>query len=200
MKYLFRYLVISILFVQFSAAELRAQNADISILRKINVNRNTKLDPAFRFFSNTMIPVSVATPLCLLGVGLNNHDRILTKQGIIAGASFLTCSIITVSFKYGVKRKRPFVQYDDIQKAGEAGSYSFPSGHTSSVFATATALSLAFPKWYVIAPSFAWATAVAYSRLHLGVHFPTDVIAGALIGAGASLLCHESQYWVLPKR
>lgn len=88
--------------------------------------------------------------------------------------------------KYGFNRKRPFVTYPDlITKKSEAGSPSFPSGHTSQAFATATSLSLAYPKWYVIAPSLLWAGAVGYSRMELGVHYPSDVLVGALIGIGS---------------
>jgi membrane-associated phospholipid phosphatase len=190
-SFLFVFLVLSV-----SAGGLQAQNPDISILRKINPHRNTRLDPSFRFLSNTMIPVSCAMPLSLICAGLNNQDPVLTKKGLVCGASFLLSTAVTLTFKYSVKRKRPFAVYEDIQRSADAGPYSFPSGHTSSAFATATALSLAFPKWYVVAPSFVWASAVAFSRLHLGVHYPTDVIAGILIGVGSSLLCHESQYWV----
>jgi undecaprenyl-diphosphatase len=64
--------------------------------------------------------------------------------------------------------------------------YSFPSGHTSSSFSAVTALSRAYPKWYVIAPSFLWAASVGYSRMYLGVHYPTDVTAGAVLGVGTS--------------
>ena len=170
---------------------LSAQNADIRLLRKINLNRNTGLDPAFRFISNSVAPVSIALPVCLGGNGILNHDPVLIRQGIVAGAGILLANALSVSLKYAVHRKRPFAEYDDIQKAGRAGPYSFPSGHTTSSFAAATSLCLAFPRWYVIAPSCLWAGLVAYSRLHLGVHFPSDVLAGILIGAGSSLICYE---------
>jgi len=65
-----------------------------------------------------------------------------------------------------------------------------PSGHTSTAFATATALTLQYPKWYVIAPSYVYAGLVGYSRMHPGVHHPSDVLAGALIGAGCAYLSH----------
>ncbi|WP_256604704.1 phosphatase PAP2 family protein [Sphingobacterium multivorum] len=67
-----------------------------------------------------------------------------------------------------------------------AGGYSFPSGHTSSAFATASALSRAYSKWYVVAPSLLWASSVGYSRMYLGVHFPSDVLTGAVLGTGAA--------------
>jgi undecaprenyl-diphosphatase len=65
-------------------------------------------------------------------------------------------------------------------------SHSFPSGHTATSFAGATALSLLYPRgtpvFYVLA------AAIAYSRLYLGVHFPLDVVGGAVIGAATALL------------
>ena len=57
-------------------------------------------------------------------------------------------------------------------------------------FAAATTISLQYPKWYVIAPAFIYASGVGYSRMYLGVHYPTDVLAGAVLGAGSSFVTH----------
>jgi membrane-associated phospholipid phosphatase len=62
-------------------------------------------------------------------------------------------------------------------------STSFPSGHAAAAFAFATAISRDNP-WLAIAIQFL-AGGVAYSRVHTGVHYPGDTVAGALIGAGA---------------
>jgi undecaprenyl-diphosphatase len=65
-------------------------------------------------------------------------------------------------------------------------SHSFPSGHTATAFAGATALSFFFPR---AAPAFVvLAAAIAYSRLYVGVHFPLDVAGGIVIGVATALL------------
>jgi membrane-associated phospholipid phosphatase len=56
----------------------------------------------------------------------------------------------TTALKLALKRDRPFVTFPYLDKQAEAGSYSFPSGHTSSAFALATSMSLACPRWYVV--------------------------------------------------
>jgi undecaprenyl-diphosphatase len=65
-------------------------------------------------------------------------------------------------------------------------SSSFPSGHTASAFAFATAAGSAMP--LLSAPLRALATLVGYSRVHTGVHYPADVLAGAFIGVSAAEL------------
>jgi undecaprenyl-diphosphatase len=65
-------------------------------------------------------------------------------------------------------------------------SHSFPSGHTATAFAGATALTILLPR---AAPAFyVLALAIAYSRLYVGVHFPLDVLGGAVIGTATALL------------
>lgn len=177
-----------------------SQNLDIRILRQINEHRNVGLDGVFTGFTNSVSPVSIASPLLVIGVGLIEKDKTIQQKGWVMGASFLTATIISTGLKHAINRTRPFVTYPDIQKVAGGGSPSFPSGHTSDAFSTATSLSLAFPKWYIIAPSYLYASAVGYSRLHLGVHYPSDVLAGALIGAGSAYLCYKAQKWINHKK
>jgi membrane-associated phospholipid phosphatase len=179
---------------------LFSQNADIDLLRKINVGRNQNLDNTFLVITNSVTPISILAPVSVAGIGFIKKDSTLKNKGIYIGATLLVSAGITVGLKYSVRRPRPFVTYPEIEKMTKAGSESFPSGHTSTAFATATSLSLAFPKWYVIAPSYLWACSVGYSRMHLGVHYPSDVLAGAVVGAGSAILCYKANQWISKRK
>lgn len=184
----------------FCVSIINAQNIDINILRDINVNRNKNLDPTFKSISRSALPISIAAPIVMYSVGMIKKDSTIKKQAIFIGETFLVNAFVTTALKQVVKRQRPFDTYSDIDQAISASSYSFPSGHTSIAFATATSLSMAYPKWYVITPSFIWAGAVGYSRMHLGVHYPSDVFAGAILGSGSAYLTYKANKWINKKR
>jgi len=192
-----KFLLFFLFFCNFS---LIAQNVDIDILRKINVGRNKNLDNTFLFVTNSVAPITILTPISVLCEGFYKHDSTIKNKGIYISATILLAAGISTGLKYSVKRPRPFVTYPFIDKATAAGSPSFPSGHTSAAFSTATSLSIAFPKWYVIAPSYLWACSVGYSRMHLGVHYPSDVVAGAVIGAGSAFLCYKANQWICKRK
>jgi membrane-associated phospholipid phosphatase len=170
-----------------------AQNWDIDLLEQINLDRNKSLDPTFKFITNSVSPLSVGTPIAVFGLGLIQKDSSLKSKGIFMVEALCVNAFTTTALKLAFKRDRPFVTYPYLDKQADAGSYSFPSGHTSSAFAMATSLSVAFPKWYVIAPSYLYACAAGYSRMHLGVHYPSDVLAGAIVGTGTALLSNYVQ-------
>ena len=179
---------------------ISGQNADIKLLRYINSSETLPSDNVFKFISNSDAVVVTVVPLTMYAVALKTHDKKLKRNAYVVAAGSLATSAVTNILKYSINRDRPFVTYPDITKKGKAGSPSFPSGHTSSAFATATSLSLAYPKWYVIAPSFVYAGAVGYSRMDLGVHYPSDVLAGALIGSGCAWITWKVNQKLLIKK
>jgi membrane-associated phospholipid phosphatase len=174
-----------------------AQNLDVRILNYINSPKPMHSDKFYKFMSNTSIDVVVAAPVGLALAGyFRNDNQMLRNAGITASATLLNLGI-TMGLKYTVNRQRPFKTYPDlIFNKVDQKDPSFPSGHTSTAFATATSLSLAYPKWYVIVPSYAWASTVAYSRMHLGVHYPTDIIGGIVIGVLSSFISYKADKWL----
>ena len=179
-----------IIFLLLLPAVIYSQNLDISILRSINSPETLPTDTFFRFISNSEIYVALGVPSGMAATGLLKDDEVLFRNACVIFGSAALTSGITLILKYSVDRDRPFVTYPDITKKTDVNSPSFPSGHTSSAFSTATSLSLEYPKWYIIVPSFAWAGTVGYSRMHLGVHYPSDVLAGAVIGAGSAWIAY----------
>jgi len=193
MKFLKGFFTAAVLFLTVAG---NAQNFDIDLLRSINNNESSFKNDFSSFTSNSVTVVNIAAPLTLLTVGLAKHNKQLQKDALYMVGGYALSAIITRGTKVIVQRERPFYTYPDIIKRAEGGSYSFPSGHTSAAFYSATSLSILFPKWYVIAPSLLWASAVGYSRIYQGVHYPTDVLAGALVGAGSAWVTCKFQHWM----
>jgi membrane-associated phospholipid phosphatase len=188
--------ILTLFFAFASLHSAISQNLDIDLLKQINLNRNRDLDPTFRFISNSVTPIAIAAPVALLTNALIKKDSTSKAKAFIVCSGTIAAGILSTSLKYAVQRERPFSSYSFIQKEGSGGSYSFPSGHTSAAFALATSVSICYPKWYVIAPSFLWASAVGYSRMDLGVHYPSDVLAGAIIGSGSAFLSYKLNRWI----
>ncbi|WP_374504992.1 phosphatase PAP2 family protein [Flavobacterium sp.] len=185
-----------IIFLFLSIVLGNAQNLDVDLLKKININRNTDLDPTFKTITNSAVSISIATPVVIYSIGLIQKDSLMKQKALCIGESFLASALITTVLKDVIRRERPYVKHPEIQPLSLEGSYSMPSGHTSIAFATATSLSMAYPKWYVVVPSFVWASSVGYSRMHLGVHYPSDVFIGAIVGSSSVYVTRKLNQWL----
>jgi len=173
-----------------------SQNIDIRILRYLNSPNPQSADNFFRFVSSSTDAVIVAVPVSLGIAGLIRKDSLTFRKACVIAATDVINYGAVVILKYSINRKRPYDKYSFINNKSDDATPSFPSGHTSGAFATATSLSLAYPKWYVIAPSFAWAGTVAYSRLHLGMHYPSDILGGIIVGMGSALIADKANNWL----
>jgi membrane-associated phospholipid phosphatase len=180
--------------------QISAQNADIELLRKLNNETPASLRNYSIAISNSTTAVAISTPLVMGVVALIEKDDDMLKNAIYVGASIGVDGVLTYGLKKAFGRSRPYISYPDIQNYTSETSNSFPSGHTSLAFATATSLSLKYPKWYVIAPSYLWASSVGYSRMNLGVHYPSDVLAGAILGAGSAFITYKVNDWFWKKQ
>ena len=139
------------------------------------------LDQAMRRLSRSAdrsrLWFGIAGALALTGPS----GRRAASRGILAIGA--TSAVVNLGIKTLSGRRRPdrsVARVPDARHVRMPSSTSFPSGHAAAAFAFATAISRDNP-WLAIAIQFL-AGGVAYSRVHTGVHYPGDVVAGALLG------------------
>jgi membrane-associated phospholipid phosphatase len=126
----------------------------------------------------------------LVGLGLCSDlwRRRLPVAFAAAAAAVGAASLVTDLLKDAFGRVRPSVADPGLGSlAPIPGNPSFPSGHSATAFAAATAVAILCPRLRLAV--LAIAAAVGLSRVYLRVHFPLDVIVGGLVGAGLGALC-----------
>lgn len=128
-----------------------------------------------------MIWIAIGVLFLLFGF----RKKIWRSRGLLVllslAVNFLACNMV---LKPLVDRTRPYYVLDYTPLIPPVGDPSFPSGHTSASFAAATAIYCINKKWGIAA--YLLAAVMGFSRLYLGVHFPTDVLFGAVVGMVAA--------------
>ena len=165
---------------------------DVSLFRTINDGRSVFLGKLVDLNNDVVFPLGVLTPIGFLSYGILSSNVYEVDTGVLAAISEVVSFGVEQGLKRVVKRERPYLALADVHVAEieSGGSYSFPSGHATGAFALATALSLRYPKPSVYIPLHLWALFVAYGRVYLGVHYPSDVFVGGVIGSGTALAVH----------
>jgi undecaprenyl-diphosphatase len=162
------------------------ERADLALFRRAARRHAPALDrvllPLTRAANRSGLWLAIAT---VLGFAGGRFGRRAGLRGVFAIAS--TSAVTNLGAKLLWRRRRPAL--DDVpvirRLARLPTSSSFPSGHAAAAFAFATGATLEKPA--LAAPLYAAAAAVAYSRVHAGVHYPSDVVAGAAVGAGVAI-------------
>ena len=187
-------IILSLCIVLIASIQVQAQNWDINTVRKVNGWETHNVSKALSH-SGLILPVGVPTAMGIYA--LIQKDEPLLKEAVYIGTSVIEALGITMAMKYTFDRQRPYEKYPNlIHPVSTEPDPSFPSGHTAAAFSLATSLSLTYPKWYVIAPSALWACGVGYSRINQGVHYPSDVLTGAVIGTGCAFLNIYINRWL----
>ncbi len=134
--------------------------------------------------------LQIGVALATFAVGRRTDRPKVSHLGMDLLRAQAVAAALTYGLKYAVERRRP----------DGSGGWSFPSGHASFTFATATTLTRHLG-WRAAVPTYLIASYVAASRLHENVHFLSDVVAGATAGfvAGRTVTRHgASNYTLMP--
>jgi membrane-associated phospholipid phosphatase len=168
-----------------------AKAVDAAIYGAIAAGETPSLDVAMRRLSraadHSRLWFAAAAAFAMFGgpAGRLAARRGLVSLGIASGFANLVAKPLTT-------RRRPArAEAENLARrhVPMPRSTSFPSGHAASAFAFATGAADAQPT--LSAPLRALAMLVGYSRVHTGVHYPADVLAGAFIGVSAAELAHR---------
>jgi membrane-associated phospholipid phosphatase len=117
--------------------------------------------------------------IALAAVALRRRPATLVLTVVVA---VFAADGLATGLKQALGRDRPYVERPDPEPLMDTHfDLGFPSGHAATSFAGATVLALALPRLAV--PLYALATLIALSRVYVGVHYPGDILAGALLGA-----------------
>ncbi len=155
---------------------------DVAVYAAIAETDTPTLDHLFSRLSRSAdySKLSIASAVALaLGAGPNGRRAAFRGMAAVA----VTAAIVNLTIKPISRRARPDREGASVPLGRQVrmpASHSFPSGHTAAAFAFATGAGRALPSTTL--PLSILATLVGYSRVHTGVHYPLDVIVGALCG------------------
>lgn len=185
--------------VMMNSATVFSQQKDyagLNSLHKIQDKRTPGKTSFNKLMSGSATPISLGTPFSLWVAGMITKNDALKQDALVTFGGFVISQSVTFATKAIVNKPRPHDADPTLIALRIAKSKSFPSGHTSEAFANATSLTLITKKWYVAVPAYTWASLVGYSRLYLGVHYPVDVFAGAIVGTGSAWLSYKLNNWI----
>ena len=161
---------------------------DRAVYQAIAVTPSPVLDVAFRRLStaanNSRLWVGISAAMALLG---GTRGRRAAFEGLLAIGT--TSATVNLGIKPLARRQRPLRPEPapfEARYVPMPESTSFPSGHAASAFAFAYAVAQHMPR--LALPIGLLAGAVAHSRVHTGVHYPSDVVIGSILGGGTAAM------------
>ncbi len=175
-------------------------NENISLFYLINGINNSFLNfllPIITNFGSLISWILICIFIYIFG---GSYGR---KVAVLCLIALFITDIIVVSLKYVVAEPRPFLTLSNENLLMSVNGNSFPSGHTASSFTAATIIGLKYHlkskgwKYWLIYPLLAFAILIGFSRIYIGVHYPYDVVFGALIGIVFGLIVLKYEYRIL---
>ncbi len=161
-------------------------NIDVRLFRSINNNRTPFLNSSLTVTDKSVLPAALILPVSMFVYGRAKDKPYEENTGVLLALSETVNFALVFGIKNVVKRLRPFETLSNVNHKNVSfkDKYSFPSGHTSTAFTIATTFALRYPKYpQIYIPMYLWGLAVGYGRVYWGMHYPTDVLSGAILGS-----------------
>ena len=193
---------VAILFVQIGhscSAMAQSSGAERQIVDALNPPHWQLATDAAKGISDATLPLALIMPGLIAWHQYKHGDSSWGPKLGEALAANVLANGLAYSLKLALQRKRPYRAYPgQIALYGpKERTNSFPSGHSTAAFAMAASASIqSGHKLAIVLPAYAIATGVGLSRMHLGVHYPSDVLAGAAIGIGSAYATHYLTRWL----
>lgn len=170
-------------------------NIDVKIFRSINNMQCGFLSNVIPVTDKSILFTSTLVPAGLFAYSRSEKNYYDENTAVLTALSEGLSAGITFGLKNIFKRDRPFTSLSDVHYDKSRfllDRYSFPSGHSAMSFSMATSLTLRYPdKPVLISGVFLYSTVVSLGRIYLGVHYPSDVLAGMLVGSGSAVLVYS---------
>jgi undecaprenyl-diphosphatase len=168
------------------------QGIDAYLFLKINHLPHTRLTNRLMYTLTSVMNGGLGWMIGLIVASVVDKKRGLVALNKVGPPLWFATMTVEYPIKSYFQRRRPFIDIVQAVAVGrKPGTYSFPSGHSAAAFAGAWLISHHYPEfkgvWYTIA------SLVAFSRMYLGVHYPGDVLSGAVSG----IVLAESMRWIM---